>query len=55
MRKLRTYADEAVPEYYPPEDPMANPALKDGEFHSWLDNDLETYAKLYPFKVQPFM
>ncbi|XP_072038382.1 arylsulfatase B-like [Amphiura filiformis] len=50
FRKLEKYANQAVPAYYPPNDPMANPALRGGAWTPWLDNDLETLLKIYPFR-----
>ncbi|XP_072038381.1 arylsulfatase B-like [Amphiura filiformis] len=54
-KKLRKYANQAVPAYYPSEDPMANPALRGGAWTPWLDNDLETFSKIYPLTFQPYM
>ncbi|XP_072014249.1 arylsulfatase B-like [Amphiura filiformis] len=49
FRKLQKYANQAVPAYYPPDDPMANPALRGGAWTPWLDDDLETLLKIQTF------
>ena len=55
LKRLREYAQESAPVFYPEEDPKANPALRGGAWSPWLNDDFRTYARLYPFKDQPFM
>ena len=55
LKRLQVYSKESVPVFSPPWDINSHPALHGDAWRPWLDNDLDTFVKLYRFLFYPFM